>query len=118
MNRAFKFFEKDKAPDWTKNETFVFYKKLNELKHSQPALAAGIKGGEMVRYITESPNAYVFSRKLPSSEVLVYLNLSKDPVNLSFKKETPKGEYTNFFTGKKESLPTTLASWEYKVYVK
>ena len=118
MNRAFKFFEKDKAPDWTKNETFTFYKKLNELKHSQPALAAGIKGGEMVRYITESPNAYVFARKLPSSEVLVYLNLSKEPVNLSFKKEAPKGEYTNFFTGKKEALPTSLASWEYKVFVK
>ena len=118
MNRAFKFFEKDKAPDWTKNEMFAFYKKLNELKHSQAALAAGEKGGEMVRFLTYSPNIYVFARKLPDSEVLVYLNLSKEPATLSFKDEAPKGDFTDYFVGKKTTLPTSMAPWEYKVFVK
>jgi alpha-amylase len=118
MNRALKFFEKDKAPDWTKNEMFAFYKKLNELKHTQAALAAGEKGGEMVRYHTTSPNVFVFARKLAASEVLVYLNLSKEPVALSFKNEAPKGDFKDYFVGKKATLPTNLAPWEYKIFVK
>ena len=118
MNRAFKFFEKDKAPDWTKNDMFAFYKKLNELKHSQPALAAGEKGGKMVRFQTTSPDVYVFARKLDSSEVLVYLNLGKEPAALSFKAEAPKGDYTDYFQGKKAVLPASLAPWEYKIFIR
>jgi len=118
MNRAFKFFEKDKAPDWTKNDMFAFYKKLNELKHSQPALAAGEKGGKMVRFQTTSSNVYVFARKLDSSEVLVYLNLGKEPATLSFKAEAPKGDYTDYFQGKKAALPASLAPWEYKIFIR
>lgn len=118
MNRALKFFEKDKAPDWTKNETFEFYKKLNELKHTQAALSAGDKGGEMVRYFTDSPNVYIFARKLPASEVLVYLNLGKEPATLSFKRNAPIGVFKDYFLGKKAHLPVTLAPWEYKVFVR
>lgn len=55
MNRAFEFFEKDKAPTWEpRNAYFTFYQNLNRLKHTQHALAAGLEGGEMVNLPTTS----------------------------------------------------------------
>lgn len=116
MNRALEFFEKDTPPDWKKNEWFAFYQQLNALKHSEEALAAGVKGGEMVRYFTESADAYVFSRETNGSEVLVYLNLSNKPVELKYTDHQPEGGFINYFTSKKEVLPADLQPWEYRIY--
>ncbi|MDE5874646.1 MAG: alpha-amylase, partial [Muribaculaceae bacterium] len=79
MNRAFEFFEKDKAPQWEpRNEYFTFYQTLNSLKHSQAALAAGIEGGEIVKYPASSDNLYIFSREKGDSKVVVLTNLGKE----------------------------------------
>lgn len=117
LNRSLEFFEKDTPPDWTKNEWFVFYQKLNDLKHSQSALAAGTEGGEVVRYYTQSPDAYVFSRTKGDSTVLVYLNLSGNTVQLSYRDAAPQGEYREIFSGNTEPLPAEMNAWEYKVFV-
>ncbi|MCC8155183.1 MAG: hypothetical protein LIP01_13925 [Tannerellaceae bacterium] len=118
MARELEFFEKDTPPDWTKNEWFGFYQTLNGLKHTQEALRAGNAGGEMVRYTTQSPKAYVFSRSKGSSEVLVLVNLSPESVELVYDSIAPAGEYTNLFTGEKEVVPTSLGEWGYCVLVK
>lgn len=118
MNKAFEFFKKDTPPVWENNEWTEFYKKLNTLKHSQPALKAGVEGGEMVRYETENEDAYVFSRSKDGSEVLVFLNLSDAPVKLTYKGKAPGGEYTDYFKGNKADMPTELQAWEYRVYVR
>lgn len=118
MNKAFEFFKKDTPPVWENNEWTEFYKKLNTLKHSQPALKAGVEGGEMVRYETENEDAYVFSRSKDGSEVLVFLNLSDAPVKLTYKDKAPKGEYTDYFKGNKADMPAELQAWEYRVYVR
>lgn len=119
MKKRLEFFEKDTVPSWTKNETFAFYQKMNALKHSQPALAAGDKGGKLIRYQTESPETFVYERNLSSSsQVLVYLNLSSKPVQLKFKDKAPNGEYTDYFKGKNTPLPTSLGAWEYKIFIR
>ncbi len=118
MDRELEFFEKDTPPDWTKNEWFDFYQKLNELKHTQEALAAGTRGGDMVRYPTESDDLFIFSRSKGNSSVLVYLNLSATPAAIIYTGQAPAGNYGNFFTAAEEALPTQLAPWEYKVYIK
>lgn len=116
MDHAFKFFEKDAAPNWAKNEWFTFYQKLNEIKHQEEALAAGTRGGDMVRYFTESPDAYIFSRSKNHSSVVVYLNLSGNQAEVKFTGQQPSGNYINAFTGETEEFPTVLAPWEYRVY--
>ncbi|MCC8187397.1 MAG: alpha-amylase [Bacteroides sp.] len=118
MDRELEFFEKDTPPDWTINPWFDFYKKLNELKHTQEALAAGTKGGDMVRYPTESDDLYIFSRTQGNSTVLVYLNLNGTPSAITYKENAPAGSYQNFFTATQEELPSQLDAWEYRVYVK
>jgi len=113
------FFEKDPVKSWKKNEMFVFYQKLNELKHAQRALRSGTEGGAIVRYETISPDAYVFERAVGDSRVVVFLNLSKNDISLEYKESAPAGDdLTDYFTGKSTTFPSGLKAWEYKVFVK
>ncbi|MDE5887286.1 MAG: alpha-amylase [Muribaculaceae bacterium] len=120
MNRAFEFFEKDKAPQWEpRNEYFTFYQTLNNMKHSQKALAAGTEGGEMVKYAAGSDDLYVFSREKDGSKVVVLTNLGKDTLPVAFSDKTPdvKG-MKDLFSGADAALPTELKAGEYIVFVK
>jgi alpha-amylase len=117
FNHSFKFFMKDKSPDFKANSWTLFYKALNNLKHKYTALRAG-DGAAVVRYPTSEPQVYVFSRKGSNGTVTVMVNLSAKQVPVKFTSKTLKGVYTNYFSNKHEALPTQLKAWEYKVYVK
>ena len=98
LDRRLEFFEKDPICDWTSNEYTDFYKSLVELKHSNPALAAGERGGKVKWIETGDPDVLAFSRKVCGNKVTVYANLSAEP------SEPIKGE----------SLP----AWGYKIIEK
>ncbi len=119
MNRAFEFFEKDKAPQWEpRNEYFTFYQKLNNLKHNQKALAAGLEGGDLVSYATQSPDLYIFSREKDGSKVVVLTNLGKADTAIEFTGEKPEVTgMQNFFTGEEAAIPASLAPGQYLVFV-
>ena len=73
LSRRLQFFEKDPIEDWSANEQTAFYKKLIELKHNNPALAAGERGGEIVWW--EAPEGWVaFHRELKGNRVIVIAN--------------------------------------------
>ena len=84
LNRAFEFFEKDTAPDFTPNRYTAFYKTLNALKHSRPELAAGTDGGKLTVYPTDNDNVLVFERRLGDQATVVGVNLSDTPCVLQF----------------------------------
>lgn len=70
LDRRLEFFEKDPITDWSPNEYTAFWKKLIELKHENPALAAGERGGEIVWW--EAPEDWVaFHRELNGNMVIV-----------------------------------------------
>lgn len=119
MNRAFEFFEKDKAPQWEpRNEYFTFYQKLNNLKHTQHALAAGLEGGDMVEYATSSPDLYIFSREKDGSRVVVLTNLGKDDTAVEFTGDKPSVDgMTDYFSGAGAAIPASLAPGQYLVFV-
>lgn len=120
MNRALEFFKKDVPPVWEpRNNYFDFYKKLNELKHTQAALKAGIEGGKVERYPTTDKDLYIFSRSVEGSKVIVFTNLGSDDALIEYVNEKPEiSEATiNFFSGEKEAFPTELKSGEYRVYI-
>ncbi len=74
MHHRFEFFEKDNIPlhDW--NEYTDFYKYLNDLRHNNPALRSGEKGGEF-ELISTDDNTLVFRRSLEDNEVRVSVQL-------------------------------------------
>ncbi|MDE7108377.1 MAG: alpha-amylase [Muribaculaceae bacterium] len=119
MNRAFEFFEKDKAPQWEpRNEYFKFYQTLNNVKHTQKALAAGEDGGEMVKYAAGSDDLYVFSREKDGSKVVVLTNLGKEDAALDFKGKAPDvKDLVDPFTGAEAAVPATLKAGEYLLFV-
>ena len=80
LSRRLEFFEKDAITDWTANEYTDFYKYLTDLKHANPALDAGERGGKM-KYIPGLPeNVLGFTRAVKGNKVTVLANLSAEPV--------------------------------------
>ncbi len=73
-NKRFEFFEKDPVPTWEKNEYFDFYKWLIDIRHSNPALAAGDKGG-VFEVVSTDDSTLVFTRTLPGNKVTVKAEL-------------------------------------------
>ncbi len=120
MNRALEFFVKDKAPEWEpRNRYFEFYKKLNNLKHTEAALLAGEEGGEMVRYATESPDLYIFSRSKDNSRVTVLVNLGAEEQEVKFTGKKPEigANTVDFFTTSSATLPASLKPGEYRIFI-
>ena len=73
LDRRLEFFEKDPITDWSANGHTAFWKKLIELKHNNPALAAGEKGGEIVWW--DAPEGWVaFHREVKGNMVIVIAN--------------------------------------------
>jgi glycosidase len=120
LRKRLQFFEKDQIPSWSKNATFAFYKKLNELKHTHPALKAGLQGGEMRFYRhSAEKNTLFFSRTKEGKELVVMLNLSGKPQTIYSNEVLPKGEFTDYFSNKKVAkIPSKLAAWEYRIFVR
>ena len=73
-NKRFEFFEKDPVPAWEKNEYFDFYKYLIGIRHANPALAAGDKGGAF-EVVSAEDSTLVFTRTLPDNKVTVKVEL-------------------------------------------
>lgn len=119
MNRAFEFFVKDTPPDFEpRNGYFDFYKTLNQLKHEQPALRAGVLGGEMKRYPTKSDDLYIFSRTAKGKTVTVFTNLGSQKTKVEYKKAKPDAKKGyNIFSKKTEEYPTALAPGAYAVFI-
>ena len=79
LSRRLEFFEKDAITDWSANEYTEFYKYLTDLKHANPALDAGERGGRM-KYIPGLPeNVLGFTRAVKGNKVTVLANLSAEP---------------------------------------
>lgn len=120
MNRAFKFFDKDNAPQWEpRNEYFTFYQQLNNLKHTEHALAAGTEGGDVTTYPTKSPDLFVFSREKDGSKVVTLVNLGKKAEAVEFTGSKPdvKG-LKDYFSGAEAAIPAQLAPGQYLVLVR
>ena len=78
LSRRLAFFEKDPITDWYPNEYTTFYKRLIEMKHNNPALAAGEKGGPIVWW--EAPDGLVaFHREVNGNKVIVLANFGTAP---------------------------------------
>jgi len=117
LKKRLSFFEKDMVPSWTENATTKFYKKLNELKHTHPALRAGEMGGKIRIYTTNyGKELLIFSREKAGKEIMIMLNLTGKSLTYSSNDALGRDNYYDAFTGKLVgNLPKTLKAWEYRV---
>ena len=100
LSRRLAFFEKDPITDWSANEYTAFWKKLVDLKHDNPALAAGEKGGKMVWWeLPEGLDGIVaFHREVKKNKVIVLANFGvtpEEPAAVETEGEVEKAEATD-----------------------
>lgn len=99
VTRRLKFFDKDTI-EWTDDAVLhSFYKIMLHLRKSSKAISAGIKSlPVMVNGATEM-NVLAFYRSFEDQMVIVFLNMSKEPVQYYFSTDGLAGAYRNIFTG-------------------
>lgn len=111
LTRRLQFFEKDPI-DWADvnpNADYTkFFTALCALKHNNPALDAGERGGEITWWEVPVPDTVVaFDRKLKNNQVIVIANFGNEPYEPVF--NIPDVTYTNHFTGEKVEGPVQLS---------
>jgi glycosidase len=116
--RRIKFFVKDPI-DWgNKFEMAPFYKKLLNLRKSNPALAADASYKKLVTANDMAIFAYL--REKGGHKVAVILNLSNQPQRFTIKDAKIYGQPLNVFMGLKEKVSAThvfsIEPWGYIVY--
>ena len=119
FNHPFEFFELDTVqPDYTANQFTAFYRMLNALKHSNPALDAGIDGGSFEVIPAGDSDILAFERAKDGRKVIVVANLSGEAKKLAFPVAPDVVGMTDWFTGRSAAIPAALQPWEYFVVVK
>lgn len=105
FNRRFAFFDKDCVDDWTPNGYTDFYRRMNALRHANPALDAGEKGAPMRLLPHDDPQRLLaFVREDGGNAVVALLNLSSDTVVAKVDFAGAEGEYADFATGGRRTV--------------
>ena len=117
-NDRFEFFEKDPVKAWEANEWTTFYKSLNAMRHTNPALRNGGRGGDMVYVECANADVLAFSREVEGNKVVAMFNLSAAEQNVAF--EAAFEGYVDALTGEAVALAKefTMAPWEFRILVK
>ena len=111
------FFYKDTI-SWGKYQRADFYKTLLNLRKNNPALA--VDGSFRKLKSNDDSKVYAYVREKDGNKVLVILNLSAADVEATIADSSLKGQAENVFTGKAESVdtsvPVKLKAWGYLVF--
>jgi cyclomaltodextrinase len=122
LNKRLSFFTKDLI-DFTPGAYTAFYTKLNALKANNSAVWNGTEGGLPSRVVTSNQTqVFAYKRDKNMDGVLVFLNLSANPVTISVQQDLV-GTYINTFTGAQRTFTNgtadiTLDAWGYLLFEK
>lgn len=124
-DHSFEFFDRDPIPAeaYKDNRTTELYRRLTTLKHSEAALNAGERGGEMVEIENNAKDCMMtFVREVANSRVVAIMNLSPYTIHADFNTGIYAGEYLDVMSGEKymlhEHVNEHIAPWNYRILVK
>jgi glycosidase len=122
LNKKLKFFVKDTI-NWDTCSLTGFYRNLVSLKEKNKALWNGDFGGAMVKIPSSKANkVFAFYREKADNRVVVFLNISRKNVAVKPDLKNISGDYTEYFTGTKITLPLNdslrIEPWGYKVLIR
>ncbi len=95
LSRRLQFFEKDPIEDWSSNDFTDFFKKLVQLKHNNPALDAGERGGVYAEIPQNIDGVFAFSRTKEGNQVIVAVNFGTETATVAL---PLAANYTELFT--------------------
>lgn len=124
-NHSFAFFDRDPIPEECYRECRAteLYRLLAALKHSERALDAGGRGGEIVEIENNAKDCmFTFVREVEGSRVVAIVNLSPYTIHADFNTGIYAGDYRDALTGEpvelKEHTERDIAPWNYQILVK
>ncbi len=121
LSKRLRFFDKDTVL-WNESAWTPFYKKMVELKSTNPALMNGEKGADMFRIKSDNLFVYAFTRENDGGKILAVFNFSKQKQTVTLKNEVLAGTYIDWLSGEEISLETShefnFEPWGFVLYVK
>ena len=115
-DHSFAFFDRDPIPaeSYRANAYTEFYRRLTELRHANPALAAGGRGGDMVEISNNAEDCLMtFVREVPGNQVVAVMNLSPYAIETDYYTGIYAGMYTDALTGRPSELRgTSWSRWD------
>ncbi len=118
MNKRLLFFEKDTILK-KKGKFFPLYKKLGQLKNTNPALHGGKNAASYERIKTSNDNKVLaFKKEKEGNTVLFIANMTKESVKFSAEYE---GKFKDYLSGESYEVKSddskSLEAWEYKILI-
>jgi glycosidase len=118
MKKRLRFFEKDTVP-FTDTTMYSFYRRMNDLKHHNPALIAGIDANNFQYAIDTVQNTFVIFRETGDSKVIGLFNFSDAETKAGVPIEGALGKYEDVFNHQninvKKDTYFTLHPWGFSI---
>jgi len=100
MKKRLRFFEKDTVV-WNDTTLYSFYRRLNDMKHTNYALLAGINDNIFLYSVDTTNNTAVLFRRTGNDKVLGIFNFSGNDVKVNVPIQEAFGKYREAFNGEK-----------------
>ena len=122
-DHAFAFFDRDAIPVYEPNAFTAFYRQLTALRHDNPALASGGRGGDWVEIRNNAEDCLlILVRELGANRVIAVMNLSPYAIHADYRTGIYAGDYADGLTGEACTLPEhveeDMAPWGCRVLVR
>ena len=109
-DHSFSFFDRDPIPAelYRENDHTRFYRRLTALRHANPALASGGRGGELSEIRNNAEDCLlILVREVAENCVVAVMNLSPYAIHAEYYTGIHAGMYTDALTG----APYELRGW-------
>ena len=119
-DHSFAFFDRDPLPAYGSNPFSEFYRRLTALRHANPALASGERGGEMIEIRNNAEDCLMIAvREAEGNRVVAVMNLSPYAIHADYYTGIYAGMYTDAMTGRPGELrghvEEDMAPWSYRI---
>ena len=119
-DHSFAFFDRDPLPAYGSNPFSEFYRRLTALRHANPALASGERGGEMIEIRNNAEDCLMIAvRETEGNRVVAVMNLSPYAIHADYYTGIYAGMYTDAMTGRPGELrghvEEDMAPWSYRI---
>ena len=119
-DHSFAFFDRDPLPAYGSNPFSEFYRRLTALRHANPALASGERGGEMIEIRNNAEDCLMIAvREAEGNCVVAVMNLSPYAIHADYYTGIYAGMYTDAMTGRPGELrghvEEDMAPWSYRI---
>lgn len=122
-DHTFAFFDRDPIADFKENYYTSFYRRLCRMKHSNPALRAGERGGQMIEIENNAKDCMLsIVREVEGNRVVALMNVSPYTIHADFYTGIYADTYVDAMTGVEIELPShverDMAPWSYQILTK